>query len=366
MQKPRVFIETYGCTFNQSDSDAIAGILALEGFTLVKCEEDADVILLNTCTVKGATEQKILYKLKRLVGARKRIVVAGCLPEANSNLVKKYAPAAPLLGTNALSHAPEAVQAAFEGRHVEFLGGKGERLSLPRFHAGAIARIPIADGCLGACTYCQTKLARGNLHSYPIECVVHEVQRCVELGCKEILLTAQDTGAYGLDIKTNLVELLQAVIEIPGDFKVRVGMMNPEHALRMLPGLLSVYESEKIRKFLHIPVQSGSDKVLRDMRRKYAVKDFLKIVKAFRRRFPSIRIATDIIVGYPTETEEDFKKTLNLLEKARFNVVNLSKFTPRPFTQAARLRQLPNQEVKRRSREAAEACRKISLERARS
>ena len=362
MPKPSVFIRTYGCTFNQSDSDAIAGVLSSAGYPLADSEEAAGVILLNTCTVKGATEQKTIDKIKKLVAAKKKLVIAGCIPEANRQLVRKYAPNAPLLGTRSLSHAADAVKAAIEGKRADFFTEEEDKFSLPRAHSSVIARIPLAEGCLGACTYCQTKLARGNLHSYSPDAIVKEVRQCVRKGCKEIQLTAQDTGAYGVDIKTNLAELLPKISEIPGDFRVRVGMMNPEHAKRILPQLLRAFSSPKIYKFAHIPVQSGSDKVLKDMRRSYSAADFFSVIKAFRKAFPAITLATDIIVGYPTETETDFNKTLKLLKQVKFDTVNVSKFTPRPFTPAAKLKQLPNQEVKRRSTEAAALCRKISFE----
>jgi len=359
---PRVFIRTYGCTFNQSDSDAIAGILTSAGFAIVDSEENADVILLNTCTVKGATEQKTIDKIKRLVSAKKRLVIAGCLPEANKSLVRNYAPNSPLLGTRSLSHAADAVRAALANKPAEFFTETEDKFSLPRTHGNVIARIPLAEGCLGACTYCQTKLARGSLHSYPLESILSEVRQCVRKGCKEIQLTAQDTGAYGVDIKANLAELLVELAAIPGDFRLRVGMLNPEHAKRILPQLLKAYSSPKLYKFAHIPVQCGSDKVLKSMRRSYKLKDFLFVIKAFRKKFPQLTLATDIIVGYPTETKADFDATLKLLKQVKFDIVNVSKFTPRPFTPAAKLKQLPNQEVKRRSEEASALCRKISLE----
>ena len=358
-----VFIRTYGCTYNHADSDTLAGVLAAAGYRIAEREEDAGVIVINTCTVKGATEQKTLEKIKSLVASKTPFVICGCLSEANPALVRKYAPAAPFVGTRSLSRIPIAIEAALARAPSDSLAACDEnKFSLPRVHGSVFARIPLAEGCLGACAYCQTKRARGALKSYPPGDIVREVERCVQNGSREIQLTAQDTGAYGFDIKTDLPSLINRISAIEGEFRVRVGMINPEHALRLLPELLDAYDSEKVYKFLHIPVQSGSDRVLRDMRRNYTIDDALNVIRAFRKRFPDSTIATDIIVGYPTETEADFHRTLALLKKAKFEVVNVSKFTPRPFTPAAQLTQLPNQLMKRRSRETAVLCKSISLE----
>jgi len=206
-----------------------------------------------------------------------------------------------------------------------------------------ITIIPISEGCLGDCNYCSVKFARGKLKSYKIEDIIKQIKG------KKILLTSQDTGCYGLDINTNLVELLKQVVKVKGNFQVRVGMMNPEHVLPILKDLVEVYKDKKIFKFIHIPIQSGSNNVLKEMNRRYTVEDFIKIVKEFRKQIPEIHISTDIIVGYPTETEEDFKKTINLLEKLKLEVINLSRFAPRPKTAALKLKQLPVEEIKRRS-----------------
>lgn len=347
---------------NQSDSEVMAGVLLANGVGLAKSEADAGVVILNTCTVKGATEQKIIYEVKRLISARRKLVIAGCIPEANLPLIRKYAPKAPIVGTRSLAHIAEAVRAAVRGRKVEFFGKREEKLELPRLRGSIIAKVTIAEGCLGACSFCATKIARGALRSYPEDAIIAEIEKCVKKGCREIQLTAQDTGAYGKEKGANLARLLRRISAIPGDFRVRVGMMNPEHALWMLPGLIGAYHSPKIYKFVHIPVQSGNDGVLKEMRRKYSVKDFEKVIRAFRREFPEITVATDIIVGYPTESETAFNGTLRLLRKMRFDIVNVSKFTPRPFTHAAKLKQLPNNEIKRRSEIASALCRKIALE----
>jgi MiaB-like tRNA modifying enzyme len=354
----RYHLITYGCTLNRADSDVIRGILLSSGLEESASESEADVVILNTCTVKGATEQKILMKIKRL--GKKPLVVAGCMGSANVKLIEKAAPNASVVGPSAIVHIRDAVIAAAQGKKVIFLS-REDKSNLPRVHESIIARVPIAEGCLGACTFCQTRIARGELVSYPVEGLIGEVRRCVKDGFKEIQLTAQDTGAYGKDIGTDLAELLEQVDKIPGKFLTRIGMMNPQH-LKEPERLLHAYASKKVYKFAHIPVQSGNDGVLGDMNRFYSVEEFEGAIRAFRREFPELTLATDIIVGFPSESEEAFEDTCGLIKRVKPDIVNVSKFTPRPGTVASKMKMLPNTEVKRRSEAMSALCKKISLE----
>lgn len=344
----RIFIETYGCTLNRADSEIMKGILLSKGASLAADESEADVIILNTCTVKTPTEQRIMQRISALSG--KPLVIAGCMPSVNLRQIENAAPNASMVGASSLTHIFDAASAAFAGKKKIFFDKDAEeKLLLPKLREG-VARIPIAEGCLGSCSFCATKFARGRLHSYPEKLILLEIENCVKAGFKDIQLTAQDTGAYGLDIGTTLPHLLRQIGRISGDFSVRVGMMNPEHALKFLPELLSAYKSQKIKKFLHLPLQSGSNKILRDMKRNYTAEEFLKIALAFRKQFPEMTLSTDIIAGFPTESEEDFQKTLDVLEKIKPDVLNLSKFGARPHTEAAALKQLSPKTIKERSR----------------
>lgn len=357
----RVFIETYGCTLNQSDSEAMKGVLVENGVELCDEADEADVILLNTCFVKTPTHQKIVERLRKLKG--RKLVVAGCMPAANRSVVEKVAPRATLLSPSSLSHVYEAVLAAHKGERKLFLARKPEnKYLLPRVREGVIARIPISEGCSSSCSFCVTKLARPVLFSYGEEEILAEIKRCVNAGFREIQLTSMDAGAYGADKRTDIVSLLRRIDRIPGRFLVRVGMMNPQHALRMLPELIDAFRSDRIYKFLHIPVQSGDNNVLRDMNRSYTVEEFLRVVLEFRKHFPELTIATDVIVGFPTETEDAFGRTLQLIRQLQPDVVNNSKFSPRPGTRAARMRQLPGSVIARRSREMSQLCRAVALE----
>ena len=378
-----IMLETYGCTMNQADSDIMKGVLEGLGFRVlspvagvqfdktrdpklktISGQQEADVIILNTCTVKGPTENKIIERIRKLETIRlktgnPKLVLCGCM-SANIAKIRKYT-SAPIVWPGAINRIGNAVEDALEGRSTEYkeMCDKG---TLPRVFTKPILRIGIAEGCTGTCTFCQTKLARPGLRSVKIPRIIEWMNEGISKGAKEIQLTAMDAGAYGLDIKSDLPSLLSCINNIEGDFLVRLGMINPEHVLRMKNQLIDAMKAKHIYKFLHIPVQSGSEKVVKEMRRKHTVAEFEQIVSEFRKAIPEITIATDIIVGYPSETQDDFSKTLNLLGRVRPDVVNLSKFSPRPGTKAKELGQLDNGVIKKRSVEASALVKEILTE----
>ena len=223
--------------------------------------------------------------------------------------------------------------------------------------------VPISLGCTGNCTYCATKFARGKIRSYKIEDIIKQIDFAIKDKAKEVWITSQDTGAYGIDVGKDLVDLLKKVLEIEGKFYVRVGMMNINHAKRMFRKLIKTYENEKMFKFLHIPIQSGSNKVLSLMKREYEARDFIKLVEKFREKFPESTVATDIIVGFPHETEEDFLETYKIIEETKPDIVNVSRFSPRPMTLASKMKQISGRITKDRSRRLSALVRKISTER---
>ncbi|MBM3199592.1 tRNA (N(6)-L-threonylcarbamoyladenosine(37)-C(2))-methylthiotransferase [Candidatus Woesearchaeota archaeon] len=341
----KVFIKTFGCELNRADSEVIAGLLDKEGFKLVSSLKESDVVIVNSCGVKLPTQNKVLEYIKK-VPKNKRVVVGGCLPKMLN--VKIYCPNVDLVfDTNSITKIAQLIK-----QNKSLLSDeKEDRISLPVVRIRKeVAIIPIAQGCLGSpCAYCSVKKARGDLKSYKKEDILKQVDKAVKEGCVKIRLTAQDTGCWGKDFGQKLPHLLKSVLAVEGGFEVRLGMTNPNYALEYLGELVDIYKSPKMKKFLHIPVQSGSDKVLQEMERKYSVQDFEKVVKKFRKDVPEICIATDIIVGFPTETGDDFKKTLDLVKKIKPEVLNISKFGMRPGTLAANMKQLPSQEIKRRS-----------------
>ncbi|MCS7144006.1 MAG: tRNA (N(6)-L-threonylcarbamoyladenosine(37)-C(2))-methylthiotransferase [Archaeoglobaceae archaeon] len=355
----RVAVETYGCTMNQADSDIIRAYLSKD-FVLSNLEE-ADVVVINSCGVIDFTERKIIRRMIELKNAGKKVVLAGCLSRISKNALELADSA---ISPDNLDKIVEAVNSTFNGG-VRFLEWRDvDKSCLPKLRSeeNAIAIVSISEGCVGHCSFCATKFARGKLRSFGISGILEEVERVVKQGFKEIQLTSQDTGCYGLDRGDFLLpKLLEGISRIEGDFRVRVGMMNPQHAKEQIERLLEVFESEKIFKFLHIPVQSGDNNVLEHMKRDHTVEDFLEVVDAFRNKF-EITLATDIIVGYPTETEESFWKTYDLIEEVRPDIVNITRFSRRKGTPAERLKEIPGWIVKKRSRNLTELCIRIGLE----
>jgi len=348
----KIGILTYGCSVNKSDSELMATLLAREGFKPELETEEPGLLIVNTCIVKGPTENRVLRKLEDLQKAGKRVVIAGCMPEAYPHLTKRF-PGFAVLGVNSFDVVEVIGEYLAEGKASK-TGGDVEKVLPKKIRYNRFVDIvPLSKGCLGSCNYCSVKLARGNLSSYNPESLLDEIRGSVKNGAKEVWLTSQDNGCYGFDIGTNLVELLRAVVEIPGDFRVRVGMMNPQHIGDFLDDLVEVYKSQKIFKFLHIPVQSGSDKVLKEMGRGYTTKEFLRIASRFREAM-ELTVSTDIIVGFPTETEKDFQETVQLLTRAQPDFLNLSKYWPRKKTKAGEMKQLPRDVVAARSRAVAE------------
>ena len=362
----KVYIETYGCTMNQSDSDIMRGIIA-KNFELVYNVDEADVVIINSCGVVDFTERKILKRAESLKRQGKKVVMAGCLPRIATKKCLEVSDA--LVSPDNVHVIDLAVRSILKGEKPILI----DRTSIDkseiscvkrRLRENAIAIVSIAEGCTGRCSFCATRFARGRLRSFKLESIVEEVRWCVENGFKEIQITSQDTGAYGLDKgRYMLPDLLRAISEIEGDFRVRVGMMNPRHAFDMLDDLLNSFESEKIYKFIHVPVQSGDESVLRDMNRDHSVEDFVEVVRAFRRRFDDVMVSTDIIVGFPTETEEAFWKTYELIKDVEPDIVNITRFSKRPFTPAYKLKEIHGWIVKERSRKLTELARSIGLKR---
>ncbi|HUL39042.1 MAG TPA: tRNA (N(6)-L-threonylcarbamoyladenosine(37)-C(2))-methylthiotransferase [Methanomassiliicoccales archaeon] len=350
----RACVETYGCTMNQGEGLQLKRSLFTLGYELVDACEEADIAVVNTCVVIQATELKILKRLKQLRDAGKGLVVTGCMASVMREEVLRRFPEALVIAPLEYEEFEERLKHRF---------GTGRGLHFPRPGWGVTAIVPISQGCLGSCSYCITKLARGTLDSYAPEQVVSSVGKAVEQGSKEILLTAQDTGCYGLDIGTDLAGLVEKVVDVPGDFRVRVGMMNPDSLREIQHQLMKAYQHPKVYKFLHLPVQTGSDRLLKSMGRGYTVAEFEAQVTNFREVHPRLTLSTDVITGYPGETEEDHRATVGLIDRARPNILNVTRFSARPGTEAAGMRaQVVSRIAKDRSRELAKLRFQVAAE----
>ncbi len=346
----KAYIKTYGCTLNQADGDLMSSILEGSNVQISDSIDNSDVVVLNTCTVKKPTEQRTLHLLKKFHNAGKRIVVTGCMVGSRTDAIEKYAPNASRVTTNNIQHIYDAVIGAYENRRVLFDGrGTVDKLAFFGQRDSVIVRIPVNDGCLSSCSFCETKHARGPLNSFSEELIIKAIERSVKGGAREIQITSQDIGAYGADRKTDIAALMEKIAKIDGDFKVRIGMLNPEHLHRYLDRFIDAMQNERFYRFVHLPVQSGSNRILSHMRRKYTVEEFVEQVATLRERTPGLAIQTDIIVGYPLESLSDFDATMDLIEEIKPDVTNISKFCARPHTSAARLKSINNKEVSRRS-----------------
>ena len=357
----KIFVEAYGCSASFADSEMISGLIVNDGHTLATSPSESDLNLIVTCSVKDTTASKMMYRIKSLKTSP--LIVAGCLAKAEQNNVEKFVENASLLGPNSLGKTLDVINSTLMGKkQIALEDSDLSKVGLPKVRLNsAVGIVEIASGCMSECTFCQTKLAKGDLSSYRLGDIVRQVQTEIKEGCKEVWLTSTDNGCYGFDIGTDLPTLVNAVSEIPKDFMIRVGMMNPMYMSRIKQNLIESYDNEKVFKFLHIPVQSGSDKVLNDMKRGHTSETFREIVKKTKERFENFTISTDVIVGFPSETEEDFQKTITLLDETKPDVVNLSKYSARPGTDAAELKQIDAAEIKRRSKVIFNQINKISL-----
>ena len=365
----KVFVKTWGCGHNNSDGEYMAGMLAANGYSVIldhDRQNDADVWLLNSCTVKGPSQQTFVNDIEKGRKAGKKVVVAGCVPQGSQQGAQWKDLS--VIGVQQIDQVVSVVEETLKGNIIKLMreakdvqDGKkrkagGAPLDLPKIRRNPyIEIIPINTGCLNQCTYCKTKHARGDLGSYSPAEIVARVKSVLDEGVKEIWLTSEDTGAYGRDIGADIVQLLDMIVDAMDAHKnaeamLRVGMTNPPYILEHLEGICRILNHPRVYSFLHVPVQAGSTKVLEDMRRLYTIQDFERVVDVLRDNVPDVTVATDVICGFPTETEEDFDKTLAIIDKYRFSVLHISQFYPRPGTPAARMQPLTHDVVKSRSR----------------
>ncbi|MGC8564836.1 MAG: tRNA (N(6)-L-threonylcarbamoyladenosine(37)-C(2))-methylthiotransferase [Thermoplasmata archaeon] len=340
----KLYYEKYGCSLNQGETMEIVESMLENGHELVSTPENADIIIIGTCVVIKHTENYMLRRIEELSKFNKKMVVYGCLPSIknltlnNKNISTIKPGEVPLI--NGIAYQPKDVP-AFENTLT----------------------IPIAQGCTGHCTYCISKLARGRLRSYEPDKILEKFKMGVKKGFKEIRLSALDTASYGLDISTNLAELLNILSNVDGDFKIRVGMMEPSNTLKILPDLIESFKTDKIFKFFHVPFQSANDRILGLMGREYTSKEFKGIVENIRKNFEHYTFSTDVIVGFPGEDEDSFSETVSLVKNIRPDILNITRYSPREGTMAFKLKPVKSTISKEWSLKLTEMHRKISTER---
>jgi len=361
---PNVHVKSYGCSANTADAEIAKGVLIEDGYALVDTPEEADINIIVTCVVKTPTEQKVSRELRELEASGKPLIVAGCMPKSMNSQVNQLVPSASMVGPDDIERMAEAVHHALNGEKVSYIDGEPtDRTCLPRVRANNLVHIaPISTGCLGNCSYCIVKFARGNLYSFPAEKIIKDITEAVAEGCREVWVTAEDTALYDHE-GIRLPELLNMVTSVEGDFRVRVGMTTPNSLYEIMDELIEALSHEKMYKFIHIPIQAGNDEILRAMRRKYSVQDFKEVANKLREAYPEIGISTDIICGFPGETEEQFQDSLDLVTWLRPDVLNINRFWERPGTDAVKMPgRLHGRDTKERSRRMTSLWKELAVD----
>ncbi len=333
----KYYVEAYGCTMNKGETKMLAERLSTEGHTRVTEADSADTAIIGTCVVIEKTEERMKRRIHELEKICDKVIVTGCLATTGEGYLKSNCPGVELIGAGEIdiSSAPEP---------------------------SLIGSVPMATGCTGGCAYCITKLARGELKSRSLVSIKNRFKSLLRQGAVEIRLTCQDTASYGADIGTDLPHLMDELDRYEGEHRIRIGMMNPDTALPIKEELVEILIDSHFYRFLHVPLQSGSDEVLDKMDRRYTAEQWISLIQYFRKHIPDLTLSTDVIVGFPGETEDDFQKTLSLIKAVKPDILNITRFSPRPNTPAYDMDdKIHSREKKRRSKMLTELYQKISL-----
>ncbi len=345
--RPLAFVDTYGCQQNEADSEALRGYIELMGFGFTEDENEAELIVVNTCAVRGHAEMRVLGNVGALVHAKARnprliVAVCGCMvqqPHMAEKIKKSFRVVDLCFGPHELWRFPELYERALRRRGRVFETSPCEGVvaeGLPVHRQGSVkAWLSIMYGCNNFCTYCIVPYVRGRERSRRPEDVVAEAKRLVAAGYKDITLLGQNVNSYGKDLGSDVdfADIIREINDIPGDFLIRFMTSHPRDATEKL--FRTMAECEKCAKHIHLPVQSGSSRVLKAMNRHYDREKYLSLVDMARSYMPELVLTTDIIVGFPGETAEDFEETMSLVERVRYDAMFTFIFSPREGTPAA-------------------------------
>lgn len=345
--RPLAFVDTYGCQQNEADSEALRGYIELMGFGFTEDENEAELIVVNTCAVRGHAEMRVLGNVGALVHAKARnprliVAVCGCMvqqPHMAEKIKKSFRVVDLCFGPHELWRFPELYERALRRRGRVFETSPCEGVvaeGLPVHRQGSVkAWLSIMYGCNNFCTYCIVPYVRGRERSRQPEDVVAEARRLVAAGYKDITLLGQNVNSYGKDLGSDVdfADIIREINDIPGDFLIRFMTSHPRDATEKL--FRTMAECEKCAKHIHLPVQSGSSRVLKAMNRHYDREKYLSLVDMARSYMPELVLTTDIIVGFPGETAEDFEETMSLVERVRYDAMFTFIFSPREGTPAA-------------------------------
>jgi len=346
------YLETFGCKFNKVDSEIIRKVLIEKGYKEAP-KNEADFVVINTCGVVEKTERKITNLSLEIRKTGKKVIFAGCLPRISPKISQEFSDG--MIGPTNILDLPLVVKKVLKGEKAIFIDPKIiDKASLGIFFKpknSVVSIIQIAEGCLLKCSYCATKLAKGNLRSFDRDHILDNIKLSLRQGSKEIQLTSQDLAVYGGEKGGFLLpELLKEISKIDEKFRVRLGMMSPGFANRILDELLKIMEDDKFYKFFHLPIESGSNQILRAMGRNYTREEVLFLIKKINQKFELNLLATDLIVGFPRESEKDFKETVSLVKEIKPEILHIFRYSKREGTLAANFKDFPDRIKKERSR----------------
>ncbi|MBU0635471.1 tRNA (N(6)-L-threonylcarbamoyladenosine(37)-C(2))-methylthiotransferase [Candidatus Micrarchaeota archaeon] len=348
----KIWVTGFGCSANLAETEQIKGYLSAQNVQLVSNPRLACRIIIHSCGVKKATEFKIKRRVQELKKAnpKAQIIVSGCLPKINFSLLEHE--------SNLIQAGPELESIT---QHLSLSSNSFSPLLPIKPANHFVSMIPIATGCLSNCSFCGTKKAKGTLQSHSIPTIQSRFEQDVKKGIKEFWLTSQDNGCYGFDLKTNLPQLVNALLSSTENFRIRIGMLSPHYIERYLDDFIELFSDKRIFKFVHLSVQSGNNRILKLMRRAYSVEQFESTVQELRQKIPGLSLSTDIIVGFPTETEKEFLDSVELVKYLQPDVVNIARFGLRPNTLAEQLPDMIDREKTNRSHLLSRVCRNLLL-----
>ena len=357
---PKAYVETYGCQQNEADSERIRGLLSAAGYAMTDTPEGTDVVVMNTCAIREHAEQRVFGNLGALVHTKRRhpeqkIFLCGCMAgqtHVSDRIKHSYHHVDGVFSTHHLWQFPEILYRVLTcGKRVFYVEDEAGSIAegLPQLRDNTLkAWVSIMYGCNNFCTYCIVPYVRGRERSRKPEDILAECRSLIEAGAKEITLLGQNVNSYGKDLDGSMdfADLLKAICDIPGDFLIRFMTSHPRDASKKLFDTMAA--SPKIAKQLHLPFQSGSSRVLKAMNRHYDREVYLEKVLYAKSVMPDLVLTSDVIVGFPGETEEEFEDTLSLIEQVRYDSLFTFIFSPRAGTPAAKMDDPTSKEEKNR------------------
>ena len=340
----KLHLITYGCQMNEYDSERVAGLLRAERYELTADEQEADLILVNTCAIREKAEEKVFSKLGELRKLKTKnpeliIGVMGCMAQLQQEAIQRRVPAVDLVfGSPAIARVGELVERVRRERRPVLETGEGPLVKItvrPPSASRLKAFVTVMEGCEKHCTFCVVPVTRGRQRSHAPASVLDEIERLAADGCREVTLLGQTVEMYGrdLDPPSDLAELLVAVNDVDGIARIRFTTSNPFNFTSRL--IAAIRDLPKVCEYVHLPLQSGSNRVLEQMNRGYTRERYLDLIAELRDAVPDVALSTDLIVGFPGETEADFDATLEVVERLAYDNVFVFRYSPRPGTPAA-------------------------------